>query len=130
MLEVEIQKACQKYLDEKGFFHWRHNNIGVYDRASGGYRKFHGVRGVPDIEMVLEGFYVGIEVKRPEGQQSDHQVAFQRKLEANGAFYLLVHSKEELIAGLAEVQKAIQSRLVKYVASAQTSSAATLMQGA
>lgn len=46
-----------------GFF-WRQNNVGVFDQASGSYRKNkYAVKGVSDILGIYKGKLVAIEVK-------------------------------------------------------------------
>ena len=50
----------------------------------------------PDIVCVLNGQYVGIEVKGPKGKQSDDQKEFQRHLEAAGGRYILTYSVDDV----------------------------------
>ena len=59
-----------------------------------------GALGSPDIVCVVNGQYVGIEVKAPKGRQSEHQKEFQRQLEAAGGRYILAYSIDEVIAAL------------------------------
>jgi hypothetical protein len=67
------------------FFHYRNNSGGL-----GGERQGRevvcrfGALGSPDIICVVDGRYVGIEVKQPKGRQSDHQKEFQKNLEEAG----------------------------------------------
>jgi len=49
---------------------------------------------------VIDGQYVGIEVKGPKGKQSAHQKEFQKKLEAAGGKYILAYSLEDVIGVL------------------------------
>jgi hypothetical protein len=56
--------------------------------------------GAPDIICVVNGQYVGIEVKAPRGRQSDHQKEFQRRLEEAGGKYILAYSIDEIISAL------------------------------
>ncbi len=46
---------------------------------------------------MINGQYVGIEVKAPKGKQSDHQKEFQRQLEAAGGKDVLAYSLDEVI---------------------------------
>jgi hypothetical protein len=59
-----------------------------------------GALGSPDIICVIDGQYVGIEVKGPKGKQSAHQKEFQKKLEAAGGKYILAYSLEDVIGVL------------------------------
>jgi hypothetical protein len=52
---------------------------------------------------VINGVYVGIEVKRPGGKQSDHQKHFQESLEAAGGRYILARSLDDVIQGLGPI---------------------------
>jgi hypothetical protein len=47
---------------------------------------------------VINGQYVGIEVKAPKGKQSDHQKEFQRNPEVAGGKYLLAYSLEDVLS--------------------------------
>jgi hypothetical protein len=51
---------------------------------------------------VVNGQYVGIEVKAPKGKQSEHQQEFQKQLEAAGGKYVLVYSLEDVIEYLSD----------------------------
>jgi hypothetical protein len=51
---------------------------------------------VPDILAVINGQFVGFEVKTPRGKQSPDQLIFQRRLERNGGKYHLVRSLEDV----------------------------------
>lgn len=52
--------------------------------------------GVPDIILVHNGIFIGLEVKRPKGKQSDNQVEFQKGLERAGGKYYLVTSLDDV----------------------------------
>jgi hypothetical protein len=54
----------------------------------------------PGIICVIDGHYVGIEVKRSDGKQSDHQKKFQKKLEAAGGKYILTYAFEDVLKNL------------------------------
>jgi hypothetical protein len=96
--ESEIQKQILDYLALRHIFHYR-NNSGAFKREDGHFYRF-GATGSPDIVCVINGQYVGIEVKAPKGKQSEHQKAFQEELERAGGIYILAHSLDEVIAGV------------------------------
>lgn len=52
--------------------------------------------GVPDIILVREGQFIGIEAKTDKGRLSPHQEEFRRDCEANGALYLVARSIEDI----------------------------------
>lgn len=82
MKESATQKAILEWLAWKHIFHYR-NNCGGLPMESKGQRYYvrFGTLGTPDIVCVINGQYVGIEVKAPKGKQSDKQKEFQRRLE-------------------------------------------------
>lgn len=72
MKESDVQRQILDYLKLKGIFH-------------------------PDIICVINGQYVGIEVKAAKGKQSEHQKDFQQTLEAAGGKYILAYSLEDVL---------------------------------
>ena len=52
--------------------------------------------GVPDIILVKDGKFVGLEVKRPKGKQSAHQLAFETDCKKAGGEYYIITSVEEV----------------------------------
>jgi hypothetical protein len=86
MKESDVQRQILDYLARKGIFHYR-NNSGAFKRDDGHFYRF-GALGSPDIICVVDGRYVGIEVKAPKGKQSEHQKAFRRISKRRGGIYL------------------------------------------
>lgn len=93
--ESEIQRAILDYLELRGIFHYR-NNSGAFKRDDGHFYRF-GAKGSPDIVCVVNGQYVGIEVKAPGGKQSEHQKEFQRRLKEAGGRYILAFTVDDLL---------------------------------
>jgi hypothetical protein len=93
--ESDVQLAILQYLTLKRIFHYR-NNSGAFKRDDGHFYRF-GALGSPDIVCVVNGQYVGVEVKAPGGKQSDHRKEFQGQLEAAGGRYILAHSLDQVI---------------------------------
>lgn len=64
--EHEIQKAICEYLDIRGVCYWAVPNGGKRSKAEAGRLKAEGVKsGVPDLTVVHDGMYYGLEVKKP-----------------------------------------------------------------
>lgn len=89
--------AICDYLALKRYFFWRSNNIPVFSndryRAMPKYAK----NGVPDILLIKDGTFYGLEVKRPQGGvQSSTQREFQEGLEKVGGKYYLVSSIDDV----------------------------------
>lgn len=92
--ENKIQSATLKKLQKAGIFCWRNNNNAVWDarlnNGYGSYRSFGGLKGVPDIIAIINGQFVGIEIKTPKGRLSEHQILFKKMCKRNGGKYLVV----------------------------------------
>ena len=94
MKEKEIQRAIIEYLQWQKIFCWKQNNAGI--QKPDGHFIPSGMRGVPDILCIIQGRFVGIEVKVEGRYQSPAQREFQQRCENAGGIYLLVHSVDEV----------------------------------
>ena len=65
---VIVREVCD-YLKERGIFFWRSNNIPVFGRSLPKYTP----KGLPDIFAIIRGHCIGIEVKRPTGEDGDRE---------------------------------------------------------
>ena len=100
-LEKDIQRELCDYLREQGYLFWRSNNVPVFSASNDGVRRFRALpkdtpRGLPDIIVVRDGQFTGIEVKRMGSKLRPEQAEFGAKLVMEGARYLVIHSLEEL----------------------------------
>lgn len=96
--EKEIQLAICEYLTARGVFFWRQNTAPIFDTKANRYRPMpkYSMTGVPDIIVIRDGIFVGIEVKRLEGKLSDSQKAFKEKCLESGAEYHVVSSIDDV----------------------------------
>lgn len=96
--EHEIQKSILDYLAASRIFHYR-NNTGAFKSEYKGRKRFiqFGAKGSPDIIAVINGIYVGIEVKDHKGSQNVNQINFQKDLENAGGKYILARSVDDVI---------------------------------
>jgi Holliday junction resolvase len=104
--EADVQRAILEYLTLKGIFHYRNNSGAfVFPQTATTSRRFFkaGALGSPDIVCVVNGQYVGIEVKGTRGKQSDNQKEFQRRLEEAGGRYILAYSLDDVVSALHKV---------------------------
>ena len=95
MLERDIQRQILDYLALRRVFHYRQNS-GALKAEKGGFVRF-GTPGAPDIVCVIEGQYVGIEVKNEKGRLSSLQEGFRDSLVAAGGKYLVARCLEDVI---------------------------------
>lgn len=102
-LEKDIQKTiCQYLFDLKHYFGWRQNTAPSVQKDAGGWRfrsmPKYAINGTPDIVIIKDGIFVGLEVKRPGGKQSDDQKEFEKRCLKAGGQYHVVTSLEDVRA--------------------------------
>lgn len=95
MRESDIQRDILDYLAKRRIFHYR-QNTGGWKNEQGHFYRF-GSKGSPDIVCIIQGRYVGLEVKTPKGKLSDDQVAFHQNAMAAGGIVFTVRSLDEAI---------------------------------
>jgi len=98
--ESDIQLAVCEYLELKGYFFWRNNNIPVYDPTGNRFRAMprYSLRGLPDIFVLIDGGYlVGLEIKTKTGKMSDYQKDIQKKFREVGAEYHIIKDVRDLV---------------------------------
>lgn len=100
-LEVELQRTICEYLAYLGIFFWRSNNIPVFGRSGDGAMRFRRLpkytpRGLPDIIVIINGHFVGLEVKREGFKQTTDQIFMQQQIEDNGGYYYVVSTLEDI----------------------------------
>ena len=102
MKESEIQNQICEYLAWKKIFFWRNNSIPSVFYKKDGSMQFRrmpkwSMNGTPDLIAVIDGKFIGIEIKAQKGIQSIQQKDFEKKVNAAGGYYYLVRSLDELI---------------------------------
>lgn len=102
VLEKDIQKGILDYLELSGIFCWTAKTTGTYDHYKRVFRKTNMMKGVPDIICIIDGRFVGFEVKSSTGRQSVEQEIFQERCEKELGFYRVVRSVDEVKASLQE----------------------------
>lgn len=82
--------------------------MGVYDpNLNGGYGGYRSnpytMKGVPDIVCIINGMFVGFEVKTTKGRVSPDQLLFKKRCERAGGIYHVVRSADEALKLLASL---------------------------
>lgn len=95
MKEAEAQKAILQYLQLKKHFCWR-NNTGAFKAEHGSFIRF-GAKGSPDIMCIIDGNFVGLEIKGKDGRLSPDQIAFQEATHKAGGKYHILKSIDDAI---------------------------------
>lgn len=93
--ENDIQRVILDWLEIHKIFHFR-NNVGAFKTERGGFYRF-GVKGQTDIVCVVNGIYVGVEVKNATGKMKENQEAFRIALTKAGGIYILARSLDDVI---------------------------------
>lgn len=101
ILEKDIQREICEWLNTHKFFFWRSNNIPVFGMNNGGKKTFRSLpkytpKGIPDIIVIHNGKFIGLEVKRPKAKLRPDQAIFKGNVEDNGGYYHEVHSVDEV----------------------------------
>lgn len=96
-LEKDIMREICQYMEDKGLFFWRSNNIPVFGMNNGGKMTFrslpkHTPRGLPDIMCIYKGTFIAIEVKRPGAKMRPDQLFYGDKCVLNGGIYRVFYS--------------------------------------
>lgn len=100
MKENDIQAQILDWLSyKKGIYFWRSNNLPVFEKDRGVYRRLpkYTPRGLPDIMVVGKGGkFIAIEVKAPKKYLSKDQKAVRDSIEEAGGTYILARSIDDI----------------------------------
>ena len=94
-------KNAQGAIEGRYGLFWR-NNSGAMKVGARFIR--YGLVGSPDVIGIVNGQFVGLEVKREDGRQSEHQQEFERLSVKYGGRYAVVRSVREAIDSVAKWQ--------------------------
>ena len=88
--EHEIQKAICEYLDIRKICYWAVPNGGKRSKSEAGRLKAEGVKsGVPDLCLIYDGMYYGLEVKKPATSTPKGYLSKNQKILADKIYELL-----------------------------------------
>jgi hypothetical protein len=82
----------------KGAVAYRINNAAVYDAKAQAYRAGNIERGLPDVIAILNGRFVGIEVKAGKDRMSDFQKMRKQEIQIAGGIYFECKSTDGFLA--------------------------------
>lgn len=95
-LESGIQTAICEYLARKKHFFWRQNTAPLFRDGRYFAMPKYSIKGVPDIIVIKDGYFIGLEVKRAKTKQSPDQKEFERRCKESGAEYWVVRSIDDV----------------------------------
>jgi len=87
--EGQIKKEICEWLEAHRIFFWVTQSVGIAGRKNNS--RFAG-KGVSDINAVINGRFVAIEIKAPGGKVSDDQTEFQEKTRKAGGIAFVARS--------------------------------------
>ena len=95
-----MQAAICDYLALKGHFFSRTNNAPIFDTGRKAFRSLpkYTRKGWPDICLIKEGVFYGIEVKTDVGKLSPEQRELGAEIIANGGQYIIARSIDDVQA--------------------------------
>lgn len=95
--ENDIQTAILDYLAFKKHFFWRQNNFTIFDGKNFRRLPKYSILGIPDIIVIKDGKFIGLEVKTKTGALSEGQKQFMINCEKAGGKYYIVKSIDDVI---------------------------------
>jgi superfamily II DNA or RNA helicase len=103
--EADFQEDVRTFLKRGGFYQWRQNSGMLY--VEGRYVHFTDKKGLPDITLIYNGVYFGLELKMPTGTFTKHQkITLPEMMESNVNFFV-IDSFQELFLCLEIIQKSV-----------------------
>ena len=103
MTEHDLQCAICNYLDIRRVCYWAVPNGGKRSKTESARFKKEGVKsGIPDLTIVHDGMYYGLEVKKPKtltpkGRLSKNQKNMIERIETAGGDVKVVYSVQDTI---------------------------------
>lgn len=92
--EADIQNTILQYLKIKKIFHYRQNQSAV--KVDNRFLRSTSINGLPDIICIVNGIYIGLEVKTKIGRLNDNQVDTHRRIIGAGGLVYVVRSLDEV----------------------------------
>ena len=100
-LEKDIQREVCEKLEKFGLLFWRSPNIPIFAQSNDGKMRFRRPskftpKGLPDVTIILNGAYIGLEIKTKKGIMRPEQELFRDKLKKNGGHYYIIRDVSDL----------------------------------
>ena len=105
--ESDFQDDVRKFLKSLGFFMWRQNSGAMF--KDGRWIQFTDRKGLPDITVVYNGVYIGIELKLKTGYFTKHQKETLPLMIESGVHVYVVDNFEELFL----ITESLKNNIVK-----------------
>ena len=92
--ETHLQNDCLMYLKAKKIFHYRQNSGAL--KTEKGFYRFTSISGLPDIISIINGKFVGFELKLKGNYPSRNQKETHKKIKQAGGEVYIIHNLKEL----------------------------------
>lgn len=86
---ADLTKCIVKYIELRGGFATRINNQGTFNRKLGRFIPSTSKKGLPDVQALVNGVFLAIEVKIKRDSQSEHQKKIQSEIISRGGHYFV-----------------------------------------
>jgi hypothetical protein len=84
-----LTKCIVKYIELRGGFATRINNTGIFNRRLGRFIPSTSKKGLPDIQALINGAFLAIEVKKGKDRQSADQKKIEADINRSGGRYII-----------------------------------------
>ena len=81
--EKSFENKVKKFLEEQGCWFLKYWGGAAYTKA-----------GIPDLLVCCNGYFLGIEVKAPNGKPSPLQIHNLKKIDESGGYGILLYPKD------------------------------------
>jgi Holliday junction resolvase len=89
--EGKIQNEIIKYLKENKIWHIRYNASVTY--------------GLPDLIVIYNGYFIGVEVKTPKGRATELQKQMKQSIEDAGGYHIFATSVDDIFKLIRRIEK-------------------------
>lgn len=88
--EKNFENKVKKFLEEQGCWFLKYWGGAAYTKA-----------GIPDLLVCCNGYFLGVELKAPNGKPSPLQIYNLKKIDESGGYGILLYPKDfEMFKGL------------------------------
>ena len=93
--EKNFENKVKKFLEEEGCWFLKYWGGAAYTKA-----------GIPDLLVCCNGYFLGVELKAPNGKASPLQIHNLKKIDESGGYGILLYPKDfEMFKGLIQALK-------------------------
>ena len=89
--EGKIQSEIIKYLKDNKIWHIRYNANITY--------------GIPDLIIIYHGYFIGVEVKTPNGRATELQDKMKESIENAGGYHIYATSVDDVYKLIRRIEK-------------------------